>query len=72
MKIFVPPIKSLGNIEYDRWVEPFIGTGGKESNRNAVYEVLLSSIELKNSISNAEMKTRIMLNEPQLTGKEKK
>ena len=40
-------------------------------NRNAVYEALLASIELKNSISNTEMKTRIELNESQLTGKEK-
>lgn len=50
--------------------EHFYHVGGKESNRNAVYEALLSSIELKNSISNTEMKSRIMLNESQLTGKE--
>ena len=51
--------------------EHFYHVGGKESNRNAVYEALLASIELKNSISNTEMKTRIELNKSQLTGKEK-
>lgn len=44
----------------------------KETNRSAVYEALLSSIELKDSISNTEMKSRIVLNESQLTTKEKK
>ena len=51
--------------------EHFYHVGGKESNRNAVYEALLSSIKLKDSISNSEMKSRIELNESQLTGKEK-
>ena len=51
--------------------EHFYHVGGKESNRNAVYEALLSSIELESSISNAEMKSRIELNESPLTGKEK-
>lgn len=46
----------------------FYYVGGKESNRNAVYEALLSSIKLKNSIPNAEMKSRIALDESQLTG----
>ena len=52
--------------------EHFYHVGGKETNRNAVYEALLSSIELKDSISNSEMKSRIGLNESQLTTKEKK
>ena len=56
------------------WKECFISTkehfyhvGGKETNRNAVYEALLSNIEFKNSISNSEMEYRIALNESQLT-----
>ena len=51
--------------------EHFYHVGGKESNRNAVYEALLSSIKLKDSISNSEMKSRIELNESQLTSKGK-
>ncbi len=51
--------------------EHFYHVGGKESNRNAVYEALLSSIKLKSSISNTEMKSRIELNESQLTEKKK-
>ena len=51
--------------------EHFYHVGGKESNRNAVYEALLSSIKLKDSISNAEMKSRIELDKSQLTAKEK-
>ena len=49
--------------------EHFYHVGGKESNRNAVYEALLSGIELPYSISNTEMKSRIILNELQLTKK---
>jgi DNA adenine methylase len=48
--------------------EHFYHVGGKESNRNAVYEALLSNIKLKNSIPNKEMKKRIEANESQLTG----
>ncbi len=51
--------------------EHFYHVGGKESNRNAVYEALLSNIQLKDSISNNEMKSRIALNESQLTMVEK-
>ena len=51
--------------------EHFYHVGGKESNRNAVYEALLSSIELKGSISNSDMKSRIELNKSQLTWSEK-
>jgi len=61
------------------WKECFVSTkehfyhvGGKETNRNAVYEAILSNIELKDSISNSEMKSRIELNKSQLTTKEKK
>ncbi len=61
------------------WKECFITTkehfyhvGGKETNRNAVYEALLSNIKLIDSISNSEMKSRIDLNKSQLTTIEKK
>lgn len=47
--------------------EHFYHVGGKETNRNAVYEALLSNVEFKGSISNSEMKSRISLNESQLT-----
>lgn len=59
---------------FDVWKDCYVATkehfyhvGGKESNRNAVYEALLSNIKLKDSISNMEMKSRIELNESQLT-----
>jgi len=62
---------------FDIWKDCFIATkehfyhvGGKESNRNAVYEALLSNIQLFDSITNLEMKSRIELNESQLTSKE--
>ncbi len=51
--------------------EHFYHVGGKETNRNAVYEALLSNVQLTDSISNSEMKSRIVLNESQLTTKEK-
>jgi DNA adenine methylase len=47
--------------------EHFYHVGGKETNRNAVYEALLSNIKLNESISNAEMAKRIKLNLSQLT-----
>jgi len=47
--------------------EHFYHVGGKESNRNAVYEALLSNVELKDSITNQEMLERINLNSSQLT-----
>lgn len=47
--------------------EHFYHVGGKETNRNAVYEALLSNIELRDSISNAEMKSRIKNDKSQLT-----
>ena len=60
------------------WKECFVSTkehfyhvGGKETNRNAVYEALLSNVELENSISNSDMKSRIELNESQLTTNKK-
>ncbi|NJX14946.1 Dam family site-specific DNA-(adenine-N6)-methyltransferase [Tamlana crocina] len=61
------------------WKESYVATkehfyhvGGKETNRNAVYEALLSNIELKDSISNSEMKSRIKNDKSQLTSKPKK
>lgn len=67
------------NYVFSIWRECFVSTkehfyhvGGKESNRNAVYEALLSNIRFTNSISNSEMKSRIELNESQLTTTEKK
>lgn len=51
--------------------EHFYHVGGKETNRNAVYEAILSNIELKDSISNSEMKSRIKNNKSQLTSKPK-
>ncbi|MCC5945230.1 MAG: Dam family site-specific DNA-(adenine-N6)-methyltransferase [Bernardetiaceae bacterium] len=49
--------------------EHFYHLGGKETNRNAVYEALLSNIKLKDSISNTEMKYRIQNDKSQLTSK---
>ncbi len=49
--------------------EHFYHVGGKEKNRNAVYEALLSNLELEGSISNLEMKLRIEAKESQLTTK---
>jgi DNA adenine methylase len=51
--------------------EHFYHVGGKEANRNAVYEAILSNIELRDSISNAEMKSRIKNDKSQLTSKPK-
>ncbi len=47
--------------------EHFYHVGGKETNRNAVYEALLSNVKLNDSISNSEMESRISANESQLT-----
>ncbi len=49
--------------------EHFYYVGGKESNRNAVYEALLSNIELRDSISNQKMKSRILNDKSHLTSK---
>lgn len=51
--------------------EHFYHVGGKETNRNAVYEAILSNIELQDSISNSEMKSRIKNDKSQLTSKSK-
>lgn len=63
---------------FDVWKDCFVATkehfyhvGGKESNRNAVYEALLSNIPLPDSISNSSMKSRIASEESQLTSKPK-
>jgi DNA adenine methylase len=47
--------------------EHFYHVGAKESNRNSVYEALLSNIPLPDSISNSSMKNRIIEHESQLT-----
>lgn len=51
--------------------EHFYHIGGKETNRNAVYEALLSNFELTNSITNTAMKYRIENNESPLTTEKK-
>jgi len=51
--------------------EHFYHVGGKETNRNAVYEALLSSIMLEDSITNSDMKSRIKNEKSQLTSKPK-
>lgn len=51
--------------------EHFYHVGGKETNRNAVYEALLSNHKLKDSITNSEMKSRIKNEKSQLTSKPK-
>lgn len=64
---------------FSLWKECFIATkehfyhvGGKEDNRNAVYEALLSNFETKNSITNDEMKSRVELDLSQLTSNKEK
>lgn len=49
--------------------EHFYHIGAKESNRNAVYEALISNIRLNDSITNAEMKQRVDSKKPLLTQK---
>ena len=68
----------MNDYVFDVWKDCFITTkehfyhlGGKESNRNAVYEALLSNIPLSDSISNSAMKMRIASDESQLTSKPK-
>jgi len=63
---------------FNVWKDCFVATkehfyhiGGKEKNRNAIYEALLSNIELKNSISNRELLKRINNNNSRLTTKNK-
>ena len=51
--------------------EHFYHVGGKETNRNAVYEALLSNVKLKDSISNSEMKSRIKNDKSRLTSKQR-
>lgn len=51
--------------------EHFYHVGGKEANRNAVYEALLSNIMLEDSITNSDMKSRIKNDKSQLTSKPK-
>ncbi|MCW3806868.1 Dam family site-specific DNA-(adenine-N6)-methyltransferase [Plebeiibacterium marinum] len=68
----------INDYVFDVWKECYISTkehfyhvGGKETNRNAVYEALLSNIKLDGSVENSEMKARIKSNESQLTTKNK-
>jgi len=56
------------------WKDSFIATkehfyhvGGKEANRNAVYEALVSNLNLKNCIPTKEMETKIKNEDSQLT-----
>ncbi len=51
--------------------EHFYHVGGKETNRNAVYEALLSNVKLKDSIRNSEMKSRVENEKSRLTSKPK-
>jgi len=51
--------------------EHFYYVGGKEANRNSVYEALLSNIKLNNSITNSKMKTQIKLNGFELISNQK-
>ncbi len=59
---------------FNIWKDCFVATkehfyhiGAKETNRNAIYEALLSNIKLKNSITNNELKLRIKKNTSRLT-----
>jgi len=60
-------IFSVWNDCYIATKEHFYHVGGKEKNRNAVYEALLSNIPLTDSIGNLEMKERIENKKSQLT-----
>lgn len=51
--------------------EHFYHIGAKETNRNAVYEALISNFKLNDSITSIEMRDRIRLNKSQLTSKVK-
>lgn len=62
---------SIWNDCYVATKEHFYHVGGKETNRNAVYEALLSNIKLKDSITNSEMKSRIKNEKSLLTSKPK-
>ncbi len=60
------------------WQECFVATkehfyhiGGKEENRNAIFEALLSNFQLKHSIANKELSERIAGNKSRLTTKGK-
>ena len=60
------------------WEECFIAIkehyyhiGGKEENRNAIFEALLSNFNLKDSISNQELRDRIVRKKSRLTTQKK-
>lgn len=52
-------------------MEHFYHVGAKEDNRNSIYEALLTNFDVKDSISNLNMKRRIDCDESQLTSKPK-
>lgn len=58
---------SVWNDCYISTKEHFYHVGAKEDNRNAVYEALLTNFELKDSITNSNMKERIESKVSQLT-----
>ena len=80
MKIFVPPIKSQGiktklvqwisnnveNVEYDRWVEPFMGTGVVAFNIRPKKALLCDSnphlINFYNALKNKKITGEIVRN----------
>ncbi len=51
--------------------EHFYHVGGKEDNRNAVYEALLTNFDVKDSVTNTSMRNRIDRDESQLTSETK-
>jgi DNA adenine methylase len=64
----------INNYVFSVWKDCYVSTkehfyhvGGKESNRNAVYEALLSNIKMKDAITTAAMKSRMESNESPLT-----
>lgn len=68
----------VNNAIFEIWKDTFITTkehfyhvGGKEINRNAVYEALLSNMPLNDGIPNAEMQNRVHAGKPLLTSKPK-
>lgn len=64
-------IFSVWNSCYVATKEHFYHVGGKETNRNAVYEALLSNVKLRDSIRNSEMKSRVENEKSRLTSKPK-
>ena len=64
----------INNYVFSVWKDCYVSTkehfchvGGKESNRNAVYEALLSNIKMKDAITTEAMKSRMESNQSPLT-----